>query len=84
MGTHALIRHTFYQKVTTSPLVFYAQGAYGWKAKITTLAEELGRMCDEQKSDVMFENLKSMNCRHSYIESYFSLSAIFRNIISPS
>ena len=48
------------------------------------IAEELGERWDEQNSDVMFENLKSMNCRHSYIESYFSLSAIFRNIISPS
>ena len=43
MGTHVIIRHTFYQKVTTSPLVFHAQEVYGWKAKITTLAEELGR-----------------------------------------
>ena len=43
MGTHVIIRHTFYQKVTTSPLIFHAQGAYGMKAKITTLAEELRR-----------------------------------------
>ena len=40
---NAVIRHTFYQKETASSLVFYAGSAYGWKPKITTLAEELGR-----------------------------------------
>ena len=48
--------------------------AYGWEA---------GRW-NEQKSEVNFENLKSMNCRHSYIESLFSRSVICRNIISLS
>ena len=43
METHTIIRHTTYQKATTSPLVFHASGAYGWKTNITTLAEELGR-----------------------------------------
>ena len=42
-GDHAIIRHTFYEKETASPLVFNAGSAYGQKAKITTLAEELGR-----------------------------------------
>ena len=43
IGSHSIIRHTFFQKATTSPLVFHARSAYGWKPKITTLAEELGR-----------------------------------------
>ena len=42
-GSHQVIRHTFYEKETASPLVFNAKSAYGWKAKITTLAEELRR-----------------------------------------
>ena len=37
------IRHTFYQKPTTSPLVFHANGAHSWRSKIITLAEELRR-----------------------------------------
>ena len=43
MGSHSIIRHTFYRKDTTSLLVFHAGSAYSWKPKITTLAEELGR-----------------------------------------
>ena len=42
-GSHQTIRHTFFEKETASPLVFNANSAYGWKAKITTLAEELRR-----------------------------------------
>merc|ERR1712240_961678 len=42
-GENVVLRHTFYEKATASPLVFHAGGAYGWKPKITTLAEELGR-----------------------------------------
>ena len=42
-GNHQVIRHTFFEKETASPLVFNASSAYGWKAKITTLAEELRR-----------------------------------------
>ena len=40
---HKRIRHSFYQKPTTSPLVFHANGAFGWKAKITTKSEEFRR-----------------------------------------
>ena len=43
IGGTAVIRHTFFEKSTASPLVFHANSAYGWKPKITTLAEELGR-----------------------------------------
>merc|ERR1712240_150694 len=42
-GENVVLRHTFYEKATASPLVFHASSAYGWKPKITTLAEELGR-----------------------------------------
>ena len=35
-GGAAVIRHTFYEKSTASPLVFHAGGAYSWKPKITT------------------------------------------------
>ena len=40
---YSVIRHTFFQKATTSPLVFHAQGGYGWKPMMTTLSEEQGR-----------------------------------------
>ena len=40
---HKRIRHSFYQKPITLPLVFYANGAFGWKAKLTTMSEELRR-----------------------------------------
>ena len=43
LGGEAVIRHTFFEKDTSSPLVFHANSAYSWKPKITTLAEELGR-----------------------------------------
>merc|ERR1712240_688144 len=42
-GKPVSIRHSFFQKATTSPLVFHAGGAFGWKAKITTLSEECRR-----------------------------------------
>ena len=38
-----LIRHTFYEKEVTSPLVFHAKGAYTWRSKLVTLAEEVTR-----------------------------------------
>lgn len=37
------IRHSFYQKPTTSPLVFHSEGAHSSKSKILTLSEELHR-----------------------------------------
>ena len=41
-----IVRHTFYEKETSSPLVFHSGSAYGIKSKITTVAEELGiRLC---------------------------------------
>ena len=43
MEEHKRIRHSFFQKPTKSPLVFHANGAFGWKAKLTTMSEELRR-----------------------------------------
>ena len=37
------IRHSFFQKPTTSPLVFHSGGAHSWRSKLITLAEELRR-----------------------------------------
>jgi hypothetical protein len=37
------IRYSYYEKPTTSPLVFHAAGAHGWRSKITTLAMEVVR-----------------------------------------
>ena len=34
------IRYSYYEKPTTSPLVFHANGAHTWRTKITTLAQE--------------------------------------------
>merc|ERR1711867_429748 len=38
-----IVRHSFYQKPTTSPLVFHSGGAHAWRIKIVTLAEEMRR-----------------------------------------
>ena len=40
---YCVIRHSFYQKPSTSPLVFQAGGAHSWRSKIITLAEEMRR-----------------------------------------
>ena len=40
---YSVIRHSFYQKEITSPLVFHAQGAHSWRSKLITLAEEMRR-----------------------------------------
>ena len=40
---HSIIRHSFYQKPSTSPLVFHAGGGHNWRSKLITLAEELRR-----------------------------------------
>ena len=42
-GGHCVIRHSFYQKETSSPLVFHAHGAYGLRPKIVTMSEEFRR-----------------------------------------
>ena len=68
-GSHVVIRHTFYQKATTSPLVFNAGGAYGWKPKITTLSEELGRRLvnmdllhtDEERKEIVVDFIQKLN-----------------------
>ena len=36
-----IVRHSFYQNPTMSPLVFHSGGAYTWRTKIVTLAKEL-------------------------------------------
>ena len=48
-----VLRHTFFEKSTASPLVFHANSAYGWKPKIMTISEELGR------------RLTNMDCLHT-------------------
>ena len=37
------VRHTYYEKMTTSPMVFHGRGACSSKQKIVTLAEEARR-----------------------------------------
>ena len=37
------IRHSYYEKPTTSPRVFHCNRAYPWRSKIITLAEETQR-----------------------------------------
>ena len=39
-GQGTKVRHTFYEKKMTSPLVFHNRGACGTKQKIITLAAE--------------------------------------------
>ena len=50
------IRHTFYQKPTTSPLVFHASGAHSWRSKLITLAEELRRRFLHMDADHTWED----------------------------
>ena len=67
-GRPARIRHSFYQKDTTSPLVFHAAGAYSWRPKITTMAEEFRRRLlnmdtghsEKDKEDVIKDFLQKM------------------------
>ena len=40
---HPRIRHSFYEKPITSPLVFHGRGACATRQKIVTLAEEIKR-----------------------------------------
>ena len=54
--SHVTIRHTFYEKPVTSPLVFHAQGAHAWRAKLVTLSEEVGR------------RMKNMDSKHTVQE----------------
>ena len=42
-GNGDCIRHTFYAKPSASPKVFHGQGAYPWRLKLVTLAEEVTR-----------------------------------------
>ena len=37
------VRYTYYEKETSSPLVFHAHGAHTWRIKITTLANDTMR-----------------------------------------
>ena len=39
----AVIRHTYYEKEVTSPLVFHSKGAHPWRSKLVTLGEEVRR-----------------------------------------
>ena len=40
---HCRICHSFYEKPITSPLLFHAKGAHGFRTKLVTLTEELRR-----------------------------------------
>ena len=40
-GNGDKIRHTFYAKPSASPKVFHGKGAYPWRLKLITLAEEV-------------------------------------------
>ena len=42
-GDWSKIRHSFYEKPTTLPMVFHAKGAFEWRSKIVTMSEELRR-----------------------------------------
>ena len=42
-GPGTVIRHSFYEKPTSSPTVFHGRGAISIKSKIVTLSEEIKR-----------------------------------------
>ena len=42
-GENMTIRHSFYEKPVTSPMVFHANGVYDWRCKLVTMSEELRR-----------------------------------------
>ena len=46
-GGQTVIRHTFYEKEVTSPIVFHARGAHTWRSKLVTLLEEVNRKAEE-------------------------------------
>ena len=66
---HSIIRHSFYQKPSTSPLVFHAGGAHNWRSKLITLVEELrrrylhmdGRHSMEDKKEVISDYLQKLS-----------------------
>ena len=39
----SIIRHSFYEKPITAPMVFHALGAHSWRTKIVTMSEEMRR-----------------------------------------
>ena len=59
-GSVAKIRHSFYQKGTTSPLVFHAAGAYGWRPKIVTMSEEFRRRLLNMDKDHSHEDKETV------------------------
>ena len=66
IGGNLQIRHTFYQKATTSPLVFHAKGDHIWRSKLVTLDEEVRR------------RLRNMDTRHSNEEKLEVIRDSFR------
>ena len=38
-----IVRHTFYEKEISAPLVFNAKASHSWRTKIVVLSEELRR-----------------------------------------
>ena len=56
------IRHTFFSKPSASPKVFHGKGAYPWRLKLITLAEEVTRrMVNMDRGHTMDERLAVMN-----------------------
>ena len=50
-GTGTRIRHTYYEKQVTSPIVFHSRGACPTKQKVIVLAEEAKRRLYNQDRD---------------------------------
>ena len=55
------VRHTFYQKPTTSPLVFHSRGACSIKQKIVILGEETKRrMLNQDRDHTLQERIQEI------------------------
>ena len=67
-GGNSKIRHSFYQKPSTSPLVFHAGGAHTWRSKIITLSEEMRRRllhmdsghCQSEILDIVKDHMQKL------------------------
>ena len=60
-GGNPRVRHTYFEKVTTSPLVFHRREACSSKQKIVTLAEEARRrLTNQDKSHSVEERIQEL------------------------
>ena len=64
-----IIRHTFYEKSVTAPLVFHSKSAHTWRSKLVTLAEEVRR------------RLRNTDKRHSRTEILIILKTFSQKMI---